>query len=89
MSKKETKPKEDFIIRPALESLPSRAFPKRSLVYDKLIKALESKPIGIYPVEVSNKKPLTLYVALAKRLKNNKNLKIHFINRKVIVEKTS
>ena len=85
MSKRE---KESFKILP-IETLPKRHFPVRQLVYDNILKELESKSKGNYKIEIPNKKSQSVYLALTKRCKNRKNLKVHFISKTVYVEKLS
>jgi hypothetical protein len=79
--------KSEFKIKEPVDKLPAKAFPRRVLVYDQLLKALDKKPNGIYPIEVTDKKPMTVYIALSKRLKGKKDLKIHFIDKTVYIEK--
>ena len=76
-----------FKIKEPIDKLPRKASSRRVLIYDQLLKALDKKPIGIYPIEVSDKKPMTVYVALSKRLKDRKDLKLHFMDKTVYIEK--
>ncbi|MEM3714214.1 MAG: hypothetical protein QXF82_04625 [Nitrososphaeria archaeon] len=61
--------------------------PRKVPEYEELIKAIENEQVGWYKVNIPNKKPSTVYVALAKRLKGRTNLKLHFINKVVYIEK--
>jgi len=79
--------KMSFKIKEAVDKLPAKAFPRRVLVYDQLLKALDKKPSGIYPIEITDRKPTTSYIALSKRLKGRKDLKIHFMDKTVFIEK--
>ena len=56
--------------------LPPRKFPVEAKVYSDLLEAIESKPTGLYPIEVANKKPMTVYLALNKRLGTRKDIKL-------------
>ncbi|MCS7113923.1 MAG: hypothetical protein RMJ15_07060 [Nitrososphaerota archaeon] len=60
---------------------------KRVLEYDELIKSISNEPKGWYKINIPNRKPSTVYVALAKRLKGRTDLKLHFINKVVYIEK--
>lgn len=71
-----------------LKKLPPRKFPAKVKVYTDIIEAIESKSKGVYPIEVPNKKPMTVYVALAKRLGSRKDLKLHMRGKTVFIEKT-
>jgi len=55
--------------------------------YDELIEAISNEPNGWYKVNIPNKKPQTVYVALSKKLKGRTDLKLHFINKTVYIEK--
>jgi len=76
-----------FKIGEPLKKLPPRKFPAKAKVYNDIIETVESKPKGFYPIEVPNKKPMTVYVALSKRLKNNKNLRLHMRGSTIYIEK--
>ena len=78
-----------FKIGEPLKKLPPRKFPAKAKVYSDLIEAIDSKPKGFYPIEIANKKPMTMYVALAKRLKGRKDLKLHLRGKVVYLEKVS
>ena len=78
-----------FKIGEPLKKLPPRKFPAKAKVYSDLIEAIESKSKGFYPIEIANKKPMTVYVALAKRLKGRKDLKLHLRGKVVYLEKVS
>jgi hypothetical protein len=76
-----------FKIGELLKKLPPRKFPAKAKVYSDLIEAIDSKPKGFYPIEVKDKKPMTVYVALSKRLKDRKDLKLHLRGKQVYLEK--
>jgi hypothetical protein len=76
-----------FKIKEPVNKLPRKASSRRVLVYDQLLKALDKKPNGIYPIEITDKKPMTVYVALSKRLRDRKDLKLHFMDKTVYIEK--
>jgi hypothetical protein len=76
-----------FKIGEPLKKLPPRKFPAKAKVYTDILEAIESKPKGFYPIEVANKKPMTVYVALAKRLGTRKDLKLHIRGKIVYIEK--
>ncbi|MEM3688207.1 MAG: hypothetical protein QXW80_06855 [Candidatus Micrarchaeia archaeon] len=61
--------------------------PKKVMEYEELIKAIEGEPKGWYKVTIPNRKPSTIFVALAKKLKGREDLKLHFINKTVYIEK--
>ncbi|MEM0007257.1 MAG: hypothetical protein QXR89_03185 [Candidatus Bathyarchaeia archaeon] len=61
--------------------------PRRVAEYDELIKSIESEPKGWYKVTIPNRKPSTIFVALAKKLRGRRDLKLHFINKTVYIEK--
>lgn len=71
-----------------VKKLPPRKFPAKAKVYSDLIEAIDSKPKGFYPIEVKDKKPMTVYVALSKRLKDRKDLKLHMRGKQIYLEKT-
>jgi hypothetical protein len=60
---------------------------KRVKEYDELINSISKEPTGWYKVSIPNRKHQTMYVALSKRLKGSKELKVHFINKTVYIEK--
>lgn len=76
-----------FKIGEPVKKLPPRKFPAKAKVYSDLIEAVESKPRGFYPIEVKDKKPMTVYVAINKRLKDRKDLKLHMRGTTVYIEK--
>ena len=76
-----------FKIGEPLKKLPPRKFPAKAKVYNDIIEAVESKPKGFYPIEVTNKKLMTVYVALSKRLKDRKDLKLHIRGKIIYLEK--
>lgn len=82
-----SKSKETFKIKEPVGKLPGRAFPKKAKVYDELLEAIDKKPDGIYPVEVAGKKPMSVYVALNKRTKGRKDIKLHLRQGTVYIEK--
>jgi hypothetical protein len=81
--------KEPFEIKP-VDALPSKSFPKKSAVYDQLIKALENRVVGNYEISIPGKKPSTTYQALASRLKGKELMKLHKFgskgNEKIYIE---
>jgi hypothetical protein len=76
-----------FKIGEAIKKLPPRKFPAKAKVYNDIIEAIESKPKGFYPIEVANKKPMTVYVALNKRIGTRKDIKLHMRGKTVYIEK--
>jgi hypothetical protein len=55
--------------------------------YSQLIESITNEPVGWYKVNIPNKKPQTVYVALSKKLKGRTDLKLHFVNKVVYIEK--
>ena len=55
--------------------------------YDEVIESIGKEPSGWYKVNIPNKKPNTVYVALSKKLKGRTDLKLHFVNKIVYIEK--
>jgi hypothetical protein len=55
--------------------------------YDELIESISKESTGWFKVNIPNKKPNTVYVALSKKLKGRTDLKLHFINKTVYIEK--
>jgi len=55
--------------------------------YDEVIESISKEPNGWYKVNIPNKKPNTVYVALSKKLKGRTDLKLHFVNKVVYIEK--
>ena len=77
----------EFSIGAPVKKLPSSK-KARVKAYDLMVEAVESKPKGIYPIEITgNVKVKTLYVALNSRLKGRKDLKLHIRDNTVFIEK--
>ena len=76
-----------FKIGEPLKKLPPRKFPAKAKVYTDIIEAMDSKPKGYYPIEVRDKKPMTVYVALNKRIKDRKDLKLRMRGKVIYIEK--
>jgi hypothetical protein len=55
--------------------------------YSQLIESITNEASGWYKVNIPNKKPQTVYVALSKKLKGRTDLKLHFVNKVVYIEK--
>jgi predicted transcriptional regulator len=81
-----SKTKPTFKIK-KLEKLPPKRFPEKAKEYDELIAEIRKKEAGIYEIEMEGKNPKTLYSAFAKRLKDDKELKLHSRKGKVILER--
>lgn len=79
-----SKKKAEFDIIPVPE-LP-KARKQRQTIYDNLLKSLEKQPKGIYEVKIGDKKTKTMYPALAKRLKDRKDMKLHIRGEKLFIE---
>jgi hypothetical protein len=76
-----------FKIGEQVKKLPQRKFPAKAKVYSDLIEAMGSKAKGFYPIDVEGKKFMTIYIALSKRLKGRKDLKLHLRGKQVFLEK--
>jgi hypothetical protein len=70
-----------------VKKLPPRKFPAKAKVYTDLLEKMNSKPKGFYPITIENKKPMTIYIALSKRLKGRKDLKLHMRGKTIYIEK--
>jgi hypothetical protein len=55
--------------------------------YDEVIESISKEPSGWYKINIPNKKTQTVYVALSKKLKGRTDLKLHFVNKVVYIEK--
>ena len=90
MSKRKSKEKAFSINLESISSLPVATKPFLKLAeYDNILMQLELKPIGFYHVNISGKKISTVYQALAKRLRNKPNYKLHTRNKQLYIEKLS
>jgi hypothetical protein len=76
-----------FRIGEPVKKLPARKFGEKVKVYTDIIEAMESKSKGFYPIEVKDRKPMTVYIALAKKVKDRKDLKPHMRGKIVYMEK--
>ncbi len=77
----------DYEIK-SIEKLP-KSLKATGKIYDDMLKDLRKKPVGNYLIEPKNRKPLSVYVALNKKIKENniKDLRLHFLNKEVYVER--
>jgi hypothetical protein len=80
-----------FKIKP-INELPEKKQRKRLKIYDDILTNLENQPRGYYLVTVPDKKNMSVFVALSKRLKGRKGkegtvFKLHFRSGNLYVEK--
>lgn len=54
--------------------------------YNKVLKDIQGKGKGYYPITVKGRKVDTVYIALSKRLKDNKSVKLHKIKGTIYLE---
>jgi hypothetical protein len=61
-----------------VDKLPGRKFGEKVKVYSEVLDDIQRQPKGVYKINIP-KKPKTVYMALRKRIKQEKltNLKVH------------
>ena len=62
-----------------VDKLPSRKFGEKVKVYSEILDDIQKQPKGVYKINIPNRKPKSVYMALRKRIKQDKltNLKVH------------
>ena len=62
-----------------VDKLPGRKFGEKVKVYSEVLADIQKQGKGVYKINIPNKKPKTVYMALRKRIKQDKltNLKLH------------
>jgi len=73
-----------------VEKIPPRKFGEKVKVYSEVLAAIQKEGKGIYKISIPDKKPKTIYIALAKRIKEERlvNLKLHDRSGNIYIEVT-
>jgi len=77
-----------FEVEP-VKTLPKSLKRARQPIYDDLIKDIMKRGKGYYKVSIPDRKTKSVYVALSKRLKGNKSLKLHIRGSDIYLEKVT
>ncbi|MGB9856361.1 MAG: hypothetical protein ACPLKS_07475 [Caldisericum exile] len=69
-----------------VDVLPARK-KQKATIYDEVINSVEKSGKGIYKVNISDRKTVTVYAMLSKRLKNRSDMKLYVRGETIYIEK--